>query len=79
MKDIIENLLAEPAMRDWSLDTITEDEATINVMFENEECIYARFFRGSNNVKIKIFDKDYYITGDEMVLIGQTANMCKNL
>lgn len=79
MKNIIKNLLENPAMCDWTVDGISENEATISVTFEDEECIYARFFRGSNIVKIKIFDKDYHITGDEMVLIGRAADSCSKL
>lgn len=82
MKNVIENLLAEPAMRDWSVDYISENEATIMVKDDYEDdlgIVGVRFFRGSNNTRVKIYEKDYYFSADEMMLIGRTAQACSKL
>lgn len=75
MKNIIENLLAEPAMRDWIASGVYEDEATIEI----EDIIEVRFFRGSDQIRVRVWQKNHYLSAEEMMLIARTAQAATNL
>lgn len=75
MKNIIDNLLAEPAMGDWTASGIYEDEATIEI----GELIEVRFFRGSEQIRVRQWDKSQYLRADELILIGRAAQAASKL